>query len=95
VEIAADHVEALAAENRVLRAKLASHESWARTRDRAARTAPARQAAASRFVKLARERFGDLPEQDLQLAAEQLKKAYFTKLAYAAAEARRRQLVTK
>ena len=34
---------------RVLRARMAAHISWAKTDDRSARTAPARQAALARF----------------------------------------------
>lgn len=76
--------------NTTLRARLAAHESWANTSDRSARTAPARQAARDRFIRLARERYGDLPLAELQKRAEHLRKAHYTRMAIASAEARRR-----
>lgn len=39
------------AEHRALQARLGAYESWARTSDRAARTAPARRAALDRFAR--------------------------------------------
>lgn len=76
--------------NTTLRARLAAHESWANTSDRSARTAPARQAARDRFIRLARERYGDLAPAELQKRAEHLRKAHYTRMAIASAEARRR-----
>jgi hypothetical protein len=78
-----------AAERR-LRARLASDMSWGRTGDRAARTAPARAAALERFERQAEDLAGHpLEPADRVLRAESLRKAYFARLAYASAKARR------
>ncbi len=66
---------------RVLRARIAAHESWARTSDRSARTAPARAALERRFLEQAD---GD------PVRAEHLRKAHFARLALKSAQARRR-----
>jgi hypothetical protein len=47
--------------SRSLQARIAAHESWARTADRAARTAPARAGLDARFQREARERLGPDP----------------------------------
>jgi hypothetical protein len=67
----------------------ASYESWAVTADRPARTAPARQAFRDRFVEEARERFGDLPVDELARRGESLRKAYYARLSLKSAQARR------
>ena len=79
---------ALTPEQRALRARLAAHESWASTTDRSARTAAARKALEDRFVREARERFGDLPPDELARRAEHLKRAHMTRLALASSRAR-------
>lgn len=79
---------------RVLRAKLAAHESWANTDDRSARTAPARRAADDRFVREARERYGDLPDEELATRAAHIRTAYFTRLSLKSAQARRARKAT-
>lgn len=61
--------------------RLGAHESWARTVDRSARTRPAREALAARFLE---EADGD------PVRAEHLRKAYYTRLALKSAHARRR-----
>lgn len=66
---------------RVLAASIAAHESWARTEDRSARTAPARRALDARFL----EQAGGDPQR-----AEHLRKAYFQRLALKSAQSRRR-----
>lgn len=66
---------------RALRARIASHESWAATPDRAARTAPARAALDAKFLAAAD---GD------PVRAEHLRKAYYARLALRSAQARRR-----
>lgn len=76
---------------RTMISRIASHEKWANTPDRAAATASARRAFEDRFLRQARERFGDLPLADLQQRAESIRKAYFTRLARASAEARARK----
>ena len=71
----------LSPELRTLRARIAAHESWAQTKDRAARTANARNAFEDRFLTEA--------DGDPQRAAS-LRKAYFARLALKSAQARRR-----
>lgn len=73
---------------RSLAARIAAHESWARTADPAARTAPARRASLERFERLA-DPEGSLAPSDRSRRAEHLRKAYFTRLALASAKARR------
>ena len=68
-------------ELRRLRARIAAHESWARTPDRSARTANARKALDDKFLA---EANGD-PRR-----AEHLRKAYYARLALKSARARRR-----
>jgi hypothetical protein len=79
----------LTSSERSLRARLASHASWAKTPDPAVRTAPARAAALARFE---REVDPDavLPLAERQRRAEHARKAYFTSLALKSARARRR-----
>lgn len=67
----------------------ANHERWAAVEDRAAATAPARKEFADRFIREARDRFGDLPPDELAYRAEHLRKAYFARLALKSAQARR------
>ena len=71
----------LTPELRTLRARIAAHESWGRTTDRTARTANARKALDDKFLA---EADGD-PKR-----AENLRKAYYTRLAFKSAQARRR-----
>jgi hypothetical protein len=72
----------LSAELRTAIGRLAAHESWARTRDRTARTAKARQALENKFLAQAD---GD-PKR-----AEHIRKAYYARLALKSAQARRRR----
>jgi hypothetical protein len=58
-----------------------AHESWARTTDRSARTAPARAALDAKFLEQAD---GD------PVRAEHLRKAYFLRLADKSARSRRK-----
>jgi hypothetical protein len=69
----------------------ANHDRWAAVDDRTAATAPARQAFRDRFVQEARERFGDLPPEELAYRAEHLRKAFYTRLALKSARARRKR----
>ncbi len=66
---------------RQLRSRIAAHESWARTPNRSARTAPARAALDAKFLQQAD---GD-PRR-----AEHLRKAHFARLALKSAQARRK-----
>lgn len=68
---------------RSLRGKLASHLSWANTKDRTQRTAPARAALDAKFLA---EANGDTKR------AESLRKAYYTRLAFQSAKSRRERL---
>ncbi len=72
-----------------LRARLASHASWAQTSDPSARTAPARQAFLDRFEREV-DPDGTLPPAERARRAEHARKAYFTRLALASAKARRK-----
>lgn len=67
--------------DRLLVASIAAHESWAKTENRSARTAPARRALEDKFLA---EAGGD-PKR-----AEHLKKAYYQRLALKSAQSRRR-----
>lgn len=75
---------------RSLQARLAAHESWARTSDRAARTAKARAAMTSKFDRLV-DPDGLLSPEERAYRAEQARKAHYTRLALRSAQARRRR----
>ena len=70
-------------------AKLAAAEHWANCEDRTAETAAARQALNDSFERKARERFGDLPPDELAYRAEKLKQAHYQRMALKSAQARR------
>lgn len=76
--------------NRRARASIAAHESWAKTDDWSARTAPARRAMLSRFEAEV-DPDGKLPPEERAKRAEQARKAYFKRLALKSAEVRRRK----
>jgi hypothetical protein len=65
-----------------LEARAAAHDSWAKTEDRTARTAKARNALQQKFLA---EAGGD-PKR-----AESIRKAYYARLALASVKARRRR----
>jgi hypothetical protein len=71
-----------------MRARLAAHTSWARTVDRTARTSAARRAFMDRF-ELEVDPDGVLLPAERARRADSARKAYFTKLAYRSARARR------
>ncbi|MGV9676363.1 hypothetical protein ACWDSJ_13870 [Nocardia sp. NPDC003482] len=75
---------------RALQARIAAHESWAKTPDRAERTAKARAAMASKFERLV-DPDGLLSPEERAYRAEQLRKAHFTRLALRSAQARRKR----
>jgi len=75
-----------------LRASIASHESWARTSDRSARTAPARAGLLARFEREV-DPDGVLPPEERARRAEHKRKAYYARLALASAKARRARVV--
>lgn len=70
---------------------VANYERWAAVEDRTAATAPARQAFRDRFLQEARERFGDLPSDELARRAESLRRAYYVRLSLKSARARRKR----
>jgi hypothetical protein len=73
---------------RSMLAKLASHTSWSKTSDRTTRTAPARAAFMTRFEREV-DPDGVLNPQVRAVRAESAKRAYFARLAYRSALARR------
>lgn len=75
---------------RKLRAELAAHTSWAHTPDRAARTANARRAALDRFEREVDPEGVLLPAERAKMA-ESARRAYFKRLAFKSAAARRRR----
>lgn len=72
------------------RARIAAYTRWSRTPDAASATAPARQAFELRFEREV-DPDGTLPEDVRRKLAERARKAYFARLAYASAKARRRR----
>lgn len=74
---------------RVLKARLAAHERWAHTEDRAAATAPARAAALARFESEV-DPDRTLSPEERAYRAEHARKAYFQRLALKSAQSRRR-----
>jgi hypothetical protein len=76
-------------EERSLRARLAAHESWARTTDAPARTVRARQAFEHRFETQV-DSDGTLDPKERARRAESARKAYFTRLALRSSVSRRR-----
>lgn len=85
---------ALTPGERIERARLAAHTSWANTTDPTARTAPARQVALGRFEREI-DPDGVLPEAERKRRAEHLRKAHMARLALKAAQARRRRAADK
>ena len=76
-------------EERALRSRLAAHQSWAKTTDPTARTAPARQAFGRRFEAEV-DPDGTLDPEQRARRAESARKAYYTRLALASSVARRK-----
>lgn len=78
----------MSAEDRSLIAKIASNASWAKTEDRAARTAPARRAMLARFESEV-DPEGKLPPADRAKRAESARKAHYQRMALKSAQVRR------
>ncbi|MFI1287419.1 hypothetical protein ACH4VM_02725 [Streptomyces sp. NPDC020792] len=75
---------------RSMRMRIASYQSWAKTPDRSARTAAARKRSHhTRFVEKARELHPGGTEKQIADAAEALKKAHYTEMARRSAQSRR------
>ena len=80
----------LTPEERAMRARVAVHTSWAHTVDRAARTAPARDAAFARYERQV-DPDGVLPPDVRRQRAEHARKADMQRLAMKSAQARRKR----
>ena len=80
----------LTAGERRSRAALASHASWAKTEDRTARTAAARQSFEERFEREV-DPDGVLAPAERAKRAGNARKAYYARLALQSAKARRRR----
>jgi hypothetical protein len=74
---------------RALTGLIGAHESWARTKDRSARTAPARAAAHERFKKQANPD-GTLSPAEEAIRAEHLRQAHMARMALLSAQSRRK-----
>ncbi len=74
---------------RSLVARIAACESWARTPDRSARTAPARAALMATFETQV-DPTNSLPPAERARRAEHLSKAHFSRLALKSAQSRRK-----
>lgn len=80
----------LTASERRQRSALASHESWARTPDRTARSQPGRDALMRKFEdEVDPER--TLTPAERAKRVESARKAFYTRLAFESAKARRRR----
>ena len=77
------------AADRSLIARLAAHESWAKTADPSTRTAPARHALLHRFERQV-DPEGVLSPEERARRAGHARKAYFARLALLSAQARRK-----
>ncbi|MCB0942700.1 MAG: hypothetical protein KDB72_20955 [Mycobacterium sp.] len=73
-----------------MRGQIGAHESWARTEDRAARTANARKALLDKF-ELQVDPNGELTAAERAIRAEHARKAHFKRLALKSAQVRRRR----
>jgi hypothetical protein len=73
-----------------LRGEIAAHESWARTEDRSARTAPARRAMLDKFEQQV-DPDNELTPAERAKRAEHARKAHFKRLALKSAQARRKR----
>lgn len=77
----------LTPEQRVLRGQIAAQESWAKTEDRSARTAPARKAMLDKFEKQV-DPEGRLSLPERAKRAEHARIAHFKRLSLKSAQAR-------
>ena len=78
------------ANERRMIARIAAHTSWARTKDRSARTAAARATFMNRFFREV-DPDGILSPTERARRAEHARSAYFTKLALRSAQTRRKK----
>lgn len=83
---------ALTPSERSLRASIAANERWARTGDRSAATAAAREARQLKYLAAAQaEAPADVTEQELARRAEYLRQADMQRMALKSAAARRKK----
>jgi hypothetical protein len=73
-----------------LRGRLAAFESWAKTDNRSARTAPGRAALLAKFEKQV-DPDGTLPPAERARRAEYVRRAHFTRLSLKSAKVRRQR----
>jgi hypothetical protein len=73
-----------------LRGRMAAHSRWARTPDRGGATALARRGFDARFEREV-DPDGKLPREVRARLVESARKAYFARLAYLSAKARRKR----
>ena len=85
--------EPLTPAERILRARIAALTSWAYTDDRAARTAPGRQASMQRFEREV-DADGILNPVERARRADMAMRAHMSRLALKSAQARRRRKPT-
>ena len=78
---------------RALVARLGAHTKWARTTDRSVATAAARKGLLDRFEREV-DPDGVLNPRDRAVLAESARKAFYTRLAFKSAQARRRAAET-
>lgn len=81
--------ESLSPQQRVRRARIAAHASWANTSDRTARTTPATNAFLARFERQV-DPLGVLPAETRTAMAAHARRAYMLQLAERSARSRRR-----
>lgn len=80
----------LSAEQRRLRAQIAVNQSWAKTKDRKARTAKGREARDQQFRDQARELLGpDATDEAVERSAEHLRQAHMQRMALLSVRARK------
>jgi hypothetical protein len=81
-------VQSLTPSERVLRARVAAHTSWANTPDRSARTVAARRGLELRFEREV-DPDGVLPQEERSRRADSARRAHYSRMALASARARR------
>jgi hypothetical protein len=79
----------MVASERSILGRIGAHESWARTQDRSARTAPARAAFDARFEQQV-DPDGVLSQDERARRADHARRAHFQRLALKSAVARRK-----
>lgn len=82
--------EQMTDEQKALRARIAAHTSWAATKNRTARTEPARRAALARYEDQV-DPDRTMSEKDRRLAAESARKAHMLRISMLGVEARARK----